>query len=85
LLYTEEGSSDDDGLKAIGLVIQIDEARIRIMSARWSGERSKKPSTHCWMRKGIGFPVQGVTNEAKAGRIVAIFFWYDEEMIGRLL
>src|SRR6188472_1768986 len=38
-----------------------------IISARWSVERSKRPSTHCWMRKRTGFAVQAVTNEAKAG------------------
>ena len=40
-----------------------------IISARWSVERSKRPSTHCWTRKLIGFAVQAVTNAAKAGRI----------------
>lgn len=30
--------SEDNGSKAVGQVIQIEEARIRIISARWSVE-----------------------------------------------
>ena len=57
--------SEDDGLKAMGQVIQIDEARIRIISARWCVARLKRPSTACWMPKLIGCAEQVVTNEAR--------------------
>ena len=61
--------SDDDGLKAMGQVIQIDEARIRDHLGEMVRGTSKRPSTHCWMPKPIDFVVQGVTNAARAGRI----------------
>jgi hypothetical protein len=60
--------SEDDGLKAMGQVIQIDEARIRDHLGEMVRGTVEETLNAFWMRKQIGFAVQDVTNALKAGR-----------------
>ena len=58
-----------DGLKAIGQVIQIDEARIRDHLVEMVRGTVEETLNALRMPKPIDFVVQGVTNAARAGRI----------------
>ena len=60
---------EDDGLKAMGQVIQIDEARIRDHLGETVRGTVEETLNALLVLKRIGFAVQDVMNEAKAGRI----------------
>ena len=60
--------SEDDGLKAMGQVIQIDEARIRDHLGEMVRGTVEETLNALLDAKRIGFAVQDVTNALKAGR-----------------
>ena len=61
--------SEDDGLKAMGQVIQIDEARIRDHLGEMVSGTVEETLNALLDAEADSFAVQGVTNAARAGRI----------------